>query len=228
MNPHCLPSKIPLDAGAEAKTLPSEASQPYEAAIFACFERYRLELNDEPMVIEMEREARKLASNYFNRWVDVPNRGPFEARFGEQAIKFGLVYHAFSRIETEQRSAGTYGVKELEELPALGLQAMEAGLGISEWFAKCQDEYLAKKREEDKENVYYRFYQRFSKFPHFSSRDLYSASLGVQTAAAARKYFRDWEDRGLLEQIKSEQSGGAGRRKLPRYRFTTIVRGKFA
>ena len=50
MNPHCVPSKIPVDSGAEAKTLPSEASQPYEAAIFACFERYRLDLNDERLV----------------------------------------------------------------------------------------------------------------------------------------------------------------------------------
>ena len=180
------------------------------------------------MVIEMEPEARKLVIDYFNGLIDVPNRGPFEARIAEQAIKFGLVYHVFSRIETEQRSAGTYGVKELEELPPLGRLAMEAGLGISEWFAKCQHEYLAKKREEDKENVYYRFYQRFSKFPHFTTRDLYSSNLGVQTAAAARKYFREWENRGLLEQIKNEQNGVVGRRKLPQYRFTSIVRGRFA
>ena len=229
VNPHCLPSKIPLDAGAEAKILPSDSSQPYEAAIFACFERYRLELNDEPMVIDTEPKARNLMIHYFNALVDVPNHGPFEARIAEQAIKFALIYHVFSRIEIEQRSAGTYGVKELdEELPPLGRLAMEAGLGISEWFAKCQDEYLAKKREEDKENVYYRFYQRVSKFPHFTTRELYSAGLGVQTAAAARKYFREWEDRGLLEQIKGEQSGAPGRRKLPRYRFTSIVRGRFA
>jgi Protein of unknown function (DUF3987) len=121
VNPHCLPSKIAVDTGAEAKTLPSKASQPYEAAIFACFERYRLELNDEPMVIDMEREARKLVIHYFNALVDVPNRGSFEARVAEQAIKFALIYHVFSRIEIEQRSAGTYGVKELEEeLPPLG------------------------------------------------------------------------------------------------------------
>ena len=116
------------------------------------------------MVIDMEPEARKLMIHYFNALVDVPNRGPFEARIAEQAIKLALLYHVFSRIEIEQRSAGTYGVKELDdELPPLGRLAMEAGLGISEWFAKCQDEYLAKKREEDKENVYYRFYQRFSR-----------------------------------------------------------------
>jgi hypothetical protein len=61
-------------------------------------------------------------------------------------------HHVFAQIEIEQRSAGTYGVMELgQELAPIGCLAMEAGLGISEWFAKCQDEYLSKKREEDKE-----------------------------------------------------------------------------
>ena len=28
---------------------------------------------------------------------------------------------------------------------------MEAGLGISEWFMRCQDEFLSTKREQEKE-----------------------------------------------------------------------------
>jgi hypothetical protein len=129
VNAHCLPRKIPVDSNAEAKTLASEASQPYEAAIFACFEHYRLELNDEPMVIDMEREARKLLIDYFNALVDAPNRGPFEARIAEQTIKFALIYHVFAHLKIERRSQGTYGV---EDLPPLDRLAMEAGLGISQ------------------------------------------------------------------------------------------------
>jgi hypothetical protein len=101
------------------------------------------------------------------------------------------------------------------------------GWGFSEWFAKCQDEFLSTKRERDKEDVYFRFHQKFSRHPHFSARDLYSAGFGVLTASAACKYFRDWEERGLIEPIRIE-GGKLGRPKLPRNRFTTIVRGKFA
>ena len=218
-----------MDSGAEAKTLPSEASQPYEAAIFACFERYRLELNDDPMVIDMEREARKLVIDYFNALVDAPNRGPFEARIAEQAIKFALIYHMFAQIKIERRSEGTYGVEDLDdELPPLDRLAMEAGLGISQWFSRCQEEFLSKKREEDRENVYYRFHQKFAKHPFFTIRELYSSGLGVNTAEEARKYFEDWESRGLIEQLKMEEKGGPGRRKLLHYRFAVIFRGKFA
>jgi len=167
--------------------------------------------------------------HYFNTMVDVPNRGPFEARIAEQALKFAIIYHVFAHTEIEQREPGTYGVKELrdDELPPLDRLAMEAGLGISEWFAKCQDEFLSTKRERDKEDVYFRFHQKFSRHPHFSARDLYSAGFGVLTASAACKYFRDWEERGLIEPIRIE-GGKLGRPKLPRNRFTTIVRGKFA
>jgi hypothetical protein len=229
VNPHCLPSKIPVDSNAEAKTLPSEASQPYEAAIFACFEHYRLELNDDPMVIDMERDARKLVIHYFNALVDAPHRGPFEARIAEQAIKFALIYHVFAHIKIERRSQGTYGVEDLdEELPPLDRLAMEAGLGISQWFARCQEEFLSKKRQGDRENVYHRFHQKFSKHPFFTTRELYSSGLDVNTAEEARKYFEDWESRGLIEQLRTEEKGGPGRRKLPHYRFPIMLRGKLA
>jgi hypothetical protein len=229
VNPHCLPSKISMDSGAEAKALPSEASQPYEAAIFACFEHYRLDLNDERMVIDMEREARKLVIHYFNALVDAPHRGPFEARIAEQAIKFALICHVFAHIKIERRSQGTYGVDDLdEELPPLDRSAMEAGLGISQWFARCQEEFLSKKREEDRENLYHRFHQKFSKHPFFTARELYSSGVGVNTAEEARQYFEDWESRGLIEQLKTEEKGGPERKKLARYRFTIMLRGKLA
>jgi Protein of unknown function (DUF3987) len=242
-DPHCKPSKIPEDVGSEARTLPSQASQPYEAAIFACLNKYRLYRNGLPgkklpdqaeldvsqsLVIDMEPEARKLLVYYFNSLVEGPSWGPFEARIAEQAIKLALTYHVFSCIEIEQRGEATYGVKEIDnELPPLGRLAMEAGLGLSEWFSKCQEEFLSKKREEDRENVYFRFYQRFARHPFFTVRDLYSASgLGVPTAVEARKFFKDWESRGLIERLKGEENATTGRRKLPRYRFT-VVRGKF-
>ena len=102
-DPHCTPSKISDDPDAKARTLPSDASQPYEAAIFACFERHRLELNGKPLVNDMEQDARRLLMHYFNTLVDVPNREPFEARIAKQAIKFALIYHVFSQIAIEQR-----------------------------------------------------------------------------------------------------------------------------
>jgi hypothetical protein len=217
----------PARLGGAAKTLPSEASQPYEAAIFACFKHYRLELNAEPMEIDMKREARKLVIHYFNAHVDAPHRGPFEARIAEQAIKFAVIYHVFAHIKIERRSQGIYGVEDLdEELPPLDRLAMEAGLGISQWFARCQEEFLSKKRQGDRENVYYRFHQKFSKHPFFTTRELYSAGLDVNTVEEAREYFEDWESRGLIEQLKTEEKGGPGRRKLPHYRFTIMLRGK--
>ena len=50
----------------------------------------------------------------------------------------------------------------------------------------------------------------------------------MNTAEEARRYFEDWESRGLIEQLKIEERGGPGRRKLPYYRFAVIFRGKFA
>jgi hypothetical protein len=162
-DPHCTPLKIPDDAGSEARELPAEASQPYEAAIFACFKRFRLEFNDESLVIDMEPHARRLLIHYFNTLVEVPNRGPFEARIAEQAIKFALICHVFSQIEIEQRGPRTYGVRDLEdELPPLSRLAMEAGLGISESFFKCQGEFLATKRERKRKMFTFVFTLGFS------------------------------------------------------------------
>ena len=227
-DPHCAASKISDDAGAEAKTLPSEASQPFEAAVFACLERYRLELNKQAMVVDMEPEACRLAIGYFNDLVDAPHRGPFEARIAEQAIKFATIFHAYAHIKIERRSQGIYGVEDIdEELPPLDRLAMEAGIGISRWFGRTQQEFLSKKRQEDRENVYDRFLKKFSRHAFVTGRELYSAGLGVNTAEEARGYFADWESRGLIEQLRTEENGRAGRPKLPRYRFPTVFRSKF-
>ena len=57
---------------------------------------------------------------------------------------------------------------------------------------------------------------------------LRSAGLDVNTAEEARRYFEDWESRGLIEQLRAEEKGGPGRKKLPHYRFPVIFRGKLA
>ena len=113
--------------------------------------------------------------------MDAPNRGPFEARIAEQAIKFALIHHIFARIKIERRSQGTYGVEDFdEELPPLDRLAMEAGLGISQWFSRCQEEFLSKKRQEDRENVYYRFLKKFSKHPFFTIQGIVFGGPGRQ------------------------------------------------
>jgi hypothetical protein len=47
--------------------------------------------------------------HYFNTMVNVPNRGPFEARIAEQALKFAIIYHVFAHTEIEQAGLAPMG-----------------------------------------------------------------------------------------------------------------------
>jgi hypothetical protein len=102
-----------------------------------------------------------------------------------------LIFHVYQNIKIERRSENTYGVEDSsDEIPPLDRAAMEAGIGISKWFARCQEEFLSKKRQEDQENVYDRFLKKFCKHPFVTIRELYSAGLNVNTAEEARYILR--------------------------------------
>ena len=94
---------VPLTASADVKhTLPTDVSQPYEAAIFAALSRYRFSAADDPYEIDMVPKARGLLIEDWNRFCAKSNGTedcPFEARHTENAIRIALVLHTFRHVD---------------------------------------------------------------------------------------------------------------------------------
>jgi hypothetical protein len=106
---------IPLRAGDDVMhRLPTDVSQPYEAAIFAALSRYCSTAAENSDEIDMVPSARSLVIEDWNRFCTKTNGTedcPFEARHTENAIRIGLVLHTFRYVNIEQRSEGTFGAQ---------------------------------------------------------------------------------------------------------------------
>lgn len=148
-DPHARPMPFDLTQSNAAKHLASDAAQPYEAAIFAAVERYRLSANDEPEEINATLGAQRVCAEDWRRFCELANGGVdarFEARHTENLIRIALVLHAFKHCEIQQSGPATYSaVMRAHERP-ISEETMRDGLPIRDWFNLHQEALRAAER----------------------------------------------------------------------------------
>ena len=153
-DPSARPMPIDIAQTETLEILPTDVSQPYEAAIFASTHRYCLFWNEKPDEIEEGKiavtpdeievtpGARQLILEDWNRFCANAKGGvdaPFEARHTENAIRIALVLHVFLHCAIEQRSAGTYNARMHGHEHSLDVDTMRKALRVRDWFTLHQE-----------------------------------------------------------------------------------------
>ena len=228
VDPHARAREIPEALSNEMRKLPSDVSQPYEAAMWAFLRAYRIEANekDNQHAIDMMPEARLCLIRYFNEIVARTNNqpNPFEARHAEQATRLALIHHLWSHVDMEERGVATYGVRAgslIGHETDLRVASAEAGIQMQEWFVRRQAEFLGHKHAQDQETIWTQFHQRMKGRPHFTVRDLYSSRNVSKSETDA--FFSLWERNGWIVRLESKEPHRRGRPpSLQRYRFARI------
>ena len=221
---------MPLDeeTAGEARKIPADVSQPYEAAIFAALNHYRLTANSAPHLIDMEPEARLIFVRDRNAIMEragwMPD--PFEARLTEQAIRLALVIHLFRHIIIEKRSEGTFGAEDvLGHERVLRARDAEAGIAVRDWFARRQAEFLVRRREAEKETTWERVRKLMQSRPDgITARDIYSGRTLARDKKEADAMLAEWVDAGRI--IPMEPKAGTPGRKSVRYRLAPMQAGR--
>lgn len=222
---------MPLDASAAdaPHTLPTDAAQPYEAAIFAAVNRYHFAPADAPTdEIDAMREAREVMREDWNRFCAASGDGdsPFEARHTENAIRLALVLHTFRRVTITQRGAGTYGAAFDAHEHALDVETMRDAVRIRDWFTAHQSALRAPQRVAVDDAAWERAEKLMrDRSPQIgiTARDLYTGHRVCRDAANAARLLAQWcaEGRVLSFERKPE---GAGR-PTTAYRIAKAPRG---
>ena len=220
---------IPMEAATDARLIPTEISQPYEAAIWGALATYRLgDFNETPAEIAMTTEARKVFIVDWNERIERTSGrlNPFEARYTEQAIRIALVLHLYHYCVIEQAGPGTYQVREMSghERP-LDAHAARAALKIRDWFADQQAAFI-KPREENAEEVRWEKARRkILSIPNgITARDLYNGRSIAKDKLEAETMLARWVEEGRLTRIEPK-ADGAGR-KAVRYQLAPFQRNQ--
>jgi hypothetical protein len=186
----CDPAARPVpftSSGDEDKhTLPTDAAQPYEAAIFKALADYRAL---EGKISKLERALEKAAGDEhhellaeldaltarreigvtpeaasvfiedWNRFCAASNGTedhPFEARHTENAIRIALVLHAFCHVDIEWRSEGTCGARMFGHERTLDARTARDALRIRDWFNLHQDALRKPQRAAASEDAWHK------------------------------------------------------------------------
>jgi hypothetical protein len=220
---------IPETAADEARKIAAEVAQPFEAAIWASINTYRLgPFNDDPAEIGMTPTARLEFIRDWNRMIEKHGGkpDPFTARHTEQAIRIALVIHLFHHIEIEKRGPGTWGVSEgglTGHTRPLDVRVARAALLVRDWFAEQQAALLAPQKASAEEALWEKVRRKVLSSPTgITARDLYSGNFATKTAKEAEELLARWVEDGWLEKI--EPKGGGAGRKVARY---TLPRSPF-
>jgi Protein of unknown function (DUF3987) len=209
---------VPLDVGSidVRHTLPSDVSQPYEAAIFASVQRYRFSSSeDDSEEIDMTLAARRLFAEDWNRFCQMSDGSedlPFEARHTENAIRIAVVLHAFRHVEIEQRSEGTFGARMHAHEHALDEKTAHDALLIRDWFTKHQETLRASQRAAVEDTAWSKTEAMLrDRAAHgITARDLYNGRRVCRDAPAAARLLEVWENEGRITSFERRPEG-AGR-----------------
>lgn len=228
VDPQARAMPIDEETAGEARKIPAHVSQPYEAAVFAALNHYRLAANAAPHVIDMEPEARRMfvrdRAAIMERAGWMPD--PFEARLTEQAIRLALLIHIFRHIVIEKRSEGTFGAEDVlgHERP-LRVRDAEAGVAVRDWFARRQSEFLAARRVAERETKWERVRRLMLSRPDgITARDIYSGRTLARDKAEADTMLAGWVDEGRIIPV-TPKAGTPGRKSL-RYRLAPMQSGR--
>ncbi len=209
--------------------LPTDAAQPYEAAIFAAVHRYRLSGNEEPDQIEATPEARRVIMEDWNRFCAVAKGGadaPFEARQTENAIRIALVLHAFRHCETHQKEdyEGTYNATMHGHKHSLDAETMRNALRIRDWFTAHQEELRAPERVVAEDSAWEKAEALMRSLPAgITPRDLYTGHRVCRDAATAERLLAQWEEQGRVVSFERKPEGAG--RPTTAYKLAAKVRG---
>lgn len=223
VDPKARAMEIPEDRAGEARAIPVEVGQPYEAAVFRALREYRLDANAEPYLIEMTKEARLAVVRDYN---DVLRRAdfkpdPFQSRLTEQAIRLALLFHLYEHCEIETRGPGTFGADMTGHEHPLSVGAARAGLMVRDWFERRQAEFLGPQREHAKEASWEKAIKIMRIRPDgITARDLYSGRVIAANKAEAEAMLAGWSDEGRVTAIIPK--AGTPGRKVTRYKLGLI------
>ncbi len=228
-DPDARPMPLEFTESETPRTLPTDAAQPYEAAIFAAVHRYRLSANDEPDEFDATADARRLMIEDRNRFYAIAKDGtdaPFEARATENAIRLAVILHAFRLCEIEQRGAGTYGARMHGHERSLDAATMRDALQIREWFSKHQDALRGPQRAAADDDAWDKAHamlrDRATTFG-ITARDLYNGRRVCNNAPAAERLLTLWVSEGKLESFERKPEGAG--RPTTAYRLARVGRG---
>ena len=214
----CFPATrpAPLRATADVRhTLPTDVSQPYEAAIFAAIDRHRF--SPAPDEIDMTGGALGLFIADWNSFCAGSNGTedrPFEARHTENAIRIALVLHAFSHVDIEQRSEGTYGARMFGDERDLNEQTARNALQIRDWFNRHQDALRAPQRAAADDDAWRKAQTMMrdrSPAVGITTRDLYNGRRVCRSSVEAQRLLTQWLAEGRVEPFERKPPEGAGR-----------------
>lgn len=223
VDPRARAQEIPEDSAGEARSIPADVAQPYEAAIFNALREYRLDANNNPYVLEMKRDARLAFVRDYNSILKRSDLtpDPFQSRLTEQAIRLALLVHLYEHCEIEKRGPGTYGADMSGHEYPLGLKAAEAGLLIRDWFERRQAEFLGPQREHAKEAAWEKARKIMLTRPDgITARDLYSGRVIAANKADAEALISRWAEEGRVFSIVPKT--GTPGRKVTRYKLAQI------
>jgi len=223
VDPKARAMEIPENMAGEARMIPSEVGQPYEAAIFNALREYRLDANAEPHLIEMTREARLAFTRDYNA---VLRRAgfkpdPFQSRLTEQAIRLALLCHLYEHCEIEKRGPGTFGAEMVGHEHPLGTGVAKAGLVIRDWFERRQAEFLGPQREHAKEAGWEKARKIMLTRPDgITARELYSGRVIAANKTEAEAILAGWAEDGRI--IPHAPKAGTPGRKVTRYTLAPL------
>ncbi len=221
---------VPLDPSAPqtAHKLPSDVSQPYEAAIFAAIHRYRISAAEDPDEIDMMPAAHRLLRDDWNRFCAATNGAhdyPFEARHTENAIRVALVLHAFQHVAITQRSEGTFNALHHAHEHAVSEATLRDALRIRDWFTLHQENLRKPERAAADEEALHKVQAMMkarSPAVGITARDLYNGRKVCDNAEAALKFLEQWKAEGSVEEFQRKPEGAG--RPTTAYRLPPLSR----
>jgi hypothetical protein len=210
-----------------AHALPSDVSQPYEAAIFEAVQRYRFSGNDDPDDIDMTQAARRLVVKDWNRFCERSNGSedmPFEARHTENAIRIAVVLHAFRHVDIEQRSEGTFGARMRGHEHSINEFTIRDALTIRDWFNKHQEVFRSSQQVAVEDAAWAKIDRMLSDrgAAGITARDLYTGRRVCRDRLTAERLLEGFVRDGLLVPFKRKPNGAG--RPTTAYRRTTLNR----
>ncbi len=223
VDPKARAMEIPEDRAGEARAIPADVGQPYEAAIFASLREYRLDANADPHLIEMQPEARRAFARDYNNILRQSDfkPDPFQSRLTEQAIRLALLCHLYEHCEIEKRGPGTFGADLVGHEHPLSLGAAKAGLKVRDWFERRQAEFLGPQREQAKEAGWEKARKLMLTRPDgITARDIYSGRIIAQNKAEADAMLAGWAEEGRV--IAIVPKAGTPGRKVIRYKLAPV------
>lgn len=216
-DPKARPRPIDPDTEGEHRTLPGEVSQPYEAAIFAAVNRYRLSTNDDPDEIDMMTAARRIFIEDWNRFCGATKEGadaPFEARHTENAIRIALVLHAFHHVEIKKEGSGTFHATMHGHEHPIEEQCARNAIQIRDWFTRHQTAFLTPQRVANDDAAWPKAEELMrSRSPEIgiTARDLYTGRRVCEDSDNAKRLLSQWQKEGRVIAFERKPEG-AGRR----------------